>query len=78
MVHQNLAADKPSKHFSLNLANLKAETSLLSALSHLYYLDRHEPLTFAIQYSETRKALGFGIGEFKKIYAAYLKQRGAK
>jgi|694.fasta_scaffold21280_16 hypothetical protein len=75
---QKLKCFKPSKHFSLNLANLKAETSLLSALSHLYYLDRHEPLNFAIQYSETRKALGFGIGEFKKIYAAYVKQRGAK
>jgi hypothetical protein len=78
MVHQNLTGDKPSLHFSLNLANLKAETSLLSALSHLYYLDRHEPLNFAIQYSETRKELGFGIGEFKAIYTAYLKQRGAK
>jgi hypothetical protein len=33
---QKLKCFKPSKHFSLNLANLKAETSLLSALSHLY------------------------------------------
>ena len=76
MVHQNLAADKPSKHFSLNLANLKAETSLLSALSHIYYLDRHKPFNFAIQYSETLKTLGYCIGELKKIYTDYVKQRG--
>ncbi len=74
---QKLTGFKPSLHFSLNLANLKAETSLLSALSHLYYLDRHEPLNFASQYSGTRKALGYVIGEFKAIYTAYVKQRGA-
>lgn len=78
MMRQNLSSDKQSTYFSLNLANLKAETCLLSALSHLYYLDRHEPLSFALQYPQTRKALGFGIGEFKKIYTAYVKQREAK
>ena len=66
MVHQNLAGCNPSLNFSL-----------LSALSTLYYLDRHEPLSFALQYPQTRKALGFGIGEFKAIYKAYVKQRGA-
>lgn len=75
---QKLAGFNPSKHLSLNSTNLKAETSLLSALSHLYYLDRHEPLSFAIQYSETRKALGYGISAFKAIYKAYVKQRGDK
>jgi hypothetical protein len=75
MMRQNLSSDKQPTYFSLNLANLKAETCLLSALSHLYYLDRHEPLNFTIQYAETRKALGYGIGEFKAIYTAYLKQR---
>jgi hypothetical protein len=51
---------------------------LLTVLSSLYYLDRHEPLSFALQYPQTRKALGYGIGEFKAIYKAYAKQRGAK
>lgn len=66
MMHQNLTSFNPSQYFSL-----------LSALSTLYYLDRHEPLNFALQYPQTRKALGYGIGEFKAIYAAYVKQRGA-
>jgi len=78
MIAQNSTGCNPSTYFSLNPTNLKAENSLLSALSHLYYLDRHEPLSFAIQYPQTRKALGFGIGEFKAIYKAYVKQRGAK
>ena len=67
MVHQNLAGCNPSLNFSL-----------LSALSTLYYLDRHEPLSFAIQYPQTRKALGYGIGEFKAIYTAYVKKREGK
>ena len=66
-MHQNLAGFNPFLNFSL-----------FSALSTLYYLDRHEPLNFAIQFEETRKALGYGIGAFKKIYRAYLKQRGTK
>lgn len=60
----------------MNIHNYSTK-QLLTALSTLYYLDRHELLNFAIQYSETRKALGFGIGEFKAIYRAYVKQRGA-
>jgi len=67
MIAQNSTGCNPSTYFSL-----------LSALSTLYYLDRHEPLSFAIQYPQTRKALGFGIGEFKSIYKAYVKQRGGK
>jgi hypothetical protein len=67
MMPQNLTGCNPSLNFSL-----------LSALSTLYYLDRHEPLSFALQYPQTRKALGYGIGEFKKIYTAYVKQRGGK
>ncbi len=63
---QNLTGFNPSQYFSV-----------FSALSTLYYLDRHEPLTFALQYPQTRKALGYGIGEFKAIYAAYKLQRGA-
>jgi hypothetical protein len=66
-MHQNLAGFNPFLNFSL-----------FSALSTLYYLDRHEPLSFAIQYPQTRKALGYGIGEFKAIYTAYVKQREGK
>ena len=66
MMHQNLAGCNPSLH-----------CNLLSLLSQLYYLQRFEPLSFALKYPEIRKALGYGIGEFKAIYKAYLKQRGA-
>lgn len=62
---------------SIKSHNSQDKTKLLTALSSLYYLQRHEPLTFALQYPQTRKALGYGIGEFKAIYAAYVKQRGA-
>jgi len=65
----------------LNLGKRRSNPSinftLLSALSTLYYLDRHEPLSFALQYPQIRKALGYGIGEFKGIYKAYKLQRGA-
>jgi hypothetical protein len=66
MMHQNLTGRNPSLY-----------STLLSALSTLYYLDRHEPIFFTVEYSQTRKALGYGIGEFKAIYTAYVKQRGA-
>ena len=74
---QKLTSFKPFQYFSLNATNLQVETSLLAALSSLYYLDRHEPLRFTLQYDETRKTYGYGIGEFKAIYSAYKKQRGA-
>ena len=61
----------------MNINNFSTK-QLLTVLSTLYYLDRHEPLNFAIQFEETRKALGYGIGAFKKIYRAYKLQRGAK
>ena len=67
MMHQNLAGFNPSLNFTL-----------LSALSTLYYLDRHEPFFFTLEYPRIRKALGYGICEFKAIYKAYVKQRGAK
>jgi hypothetical protein len=78
---QNLADFNPSSYFTIS--NSKSHKSqyeicLLTALSSLYYLDRHEPFNFAIQYSETSKALGYGIGELKKIHAAYKLRRGAK
>ena len=67
MMHQNLTGCNPSLY-----------SSLLPSLSQLYYLQRFEPFFFTVEYSQTRKALGYGIGEFKAIYAAYLKQRGDK
>jgi hypothetical protein len=67
MMHQNLAGCNPSLY-----------SSLLSTLSQLYYLQRFEPFFFTLEYPRIRKALGYGIAEFKAIYTAYVKQRGAK
>lgn len=50
--------------------------SLLSDLSYLFYLQRHEPLSFAIAYERVRKAQRLTISAFKAIYKAYVKQRG--
>jgi hypothetical protein len=57
--------------------SVKAYQNLLTALSNLYWLQRHEPLNVNLQYPETRKAFKYGIGEFRSIYTAYKKQRGA-
>ena len=67
MMRQKLTGCNPSLY-----------SSLLSSLSQLYYLQRFEPFFFTLEYPKTRKALGYGIGEFKAIYKAYVKQRGAK
>lgn len=74
---QKLTDFNPSLHFTRKEL-IDFNLSLLSNLSYLFYLQCHEPLNFAIQYPQIRKALGYGIGEFKAIYAAYVKQRGAK
>jgi hypothetical protein len=50
--------------------------SLLSDLSYLFYLQHHEPLSFAIAYERVRKAQKLTISAFKAIYKAYVKQRG--
>ena len=62
---------------SIKVRNLHGLTVLLSELSLLFYLERTEPLNFAIAYSTTRKALKLTLTEFKAIYIAYKKQRGA-
>lgn len=67
MMRQKLTGCNPSPY-----------SSLLSTLSQLYYLQRFEPFFFSLEYPRIRKALGYGIGEFKAIYKAYLKQRGGK
>jgi hypothetical protein len=51
--------------------------SFLSDLSYLFYLQRHEPLSYAIAYERVRKAQKLTISAFKAIYKAYVKQRGA-
>ena len=56
-----------------NAKNVK----LLTDLNLLQYLERTEPLNFAIAYASTRKALKLTLTEFKAIYTAYKKQRGA-
>ena len=80
---QNFASCKESCN---SLSNFTTETPLKCEIdtkvfgdhaSHTYR-DRHEPLSFTLQYAETRKALGYGIGGFNAIYSAYVKQGGAK
>lgn len=80
---QNFASCKESRNSSSNfttetLFKCEIDTKLFSDHSSHTYRDRHDPLSSAIQYSETHKALGYGIGKFKKIYTAYVKQGGAK
>ena len=67
----------PSLHFTRKRL-IDCNLSLLSDLSYLFYLQRHEPLSFAIAYERVRKAQRLTISGFKAIYKAYLKQRGAK
>jgi hypothetical protein len=62
---------------SIKPRNLHGLTVLLNELSLLFYLERTEPLNFAIAYASTRKALKLTLTEFKAIYTAYKKQRGA-
>lgn len=79
---QNFASCKESRNSSSNFTTetpfkCEIDTKLFSDHSSHAYRDRHKPFNFAIQYSEIRKTLGYSIGELKKIYAAYVKQRGA-
>jgi hypothetical protein len=62
---------------SIKPRNLHVLSVLLNELSFLYFLERTEPLNFAIAYASTRKALKLTLTEFKAIYTAYKKQRGA-
>jgi len=62
---------------NIKTRNLHGLTVLLSKLSFLYFLERTEPLNSAIAYASTRKALKLTLTEFKAIYTAYNKQRGA-
>ena len=77
MMRQNLTGCNPSPN-STRKRLIDCNLSLLSDLSYLFYLQRHEPLSFAIAYERVRKAQRLTISEFKAIYKAYLKQRGAK
>ncbi len=52
--------------------------SFLSDLSYLFYLQRHEPLSYAIAYERVRKAQKLTISAFKAIYKAYKLERGVK
>jgi hypothetical protein len=57
--------------------NIDCNLSFLSDLSYLFYLQRNEPLSYAIAYERVRKAQKLTISAFKAIYKAYVKQRGA-
>ena len=72
---QNFASCKESRNSSSNFTTetsfkFEIDTKSFSAHSSHTYRDRQEPLSFAIQYSETLKALGYGISAFKAIYTA--------
>lgn len=45
-------------------------------LNILLYLETRERLDFEVRYEETRKALGYGITAFRRLYRAYKLQRG--
>lgn len=51
---------------------------IYSDLNILLYLETHERLNFEVKYEATRKALGYGIAAFKRVYRAYKNERGAK
>ncbi len=74
---QNLSGFNPSLHFTRK-GLIDCNLSLLSDLSYLSYLQRYEPLSFAIAYERVRKAQKLTISGFKAIYKAYVKQRGGK
>jgi hypothetical protein len=74
---QKLAGFNPSPNFTRKEL-IDCNLSLLSDLSYLFYLQRHEPLSYAIAYERVRKAQKLTISAFKAIYKAYVKQREAK
>jgi hypothetical protein len=76
MMPQNLAGFNPSPYFTRKEL-IDFPLSLISDLSYLFYLQRNEPLSFAIAYERVRKAQKLTISAFKAIYKAYVKQRGA-
>lgn len=72
---QKLAGSTPFFNFTRKEL-IDCNLSLLSDLSYLFYLQRHEPLSYAIAYERVRKAQKLTISAFKAIYKAYVKQRG--
>lgn len=72
---QKLTGFNPSLHFTRK-ALIDYPLSFLSDLSYLFYLQRYEPLSYAIAYERVRKAQKLSISAFKAIYKAYMKQRG--
>ena len=57
--------------------NIDNHQSLLIHLSDLLYLEKHEPLNFALAKVKLRKALKLTLTEFRAIYTAFKKQKGA-
>ncbi len=72
---QNLTVFNPSPHFTRKEL-IDYSLSLISDLSYLFYLQRHEPLSYAIAYERVSKAKKLTINAFKAIYKAYELQRG--
>lgn len=51
---------------------------IYSDLNYLLYLETHERLNFEVRYEATRKALGYGIAAFRRVYSSYKLERGVK
>ncbi|MFZ4558412.1 MAG: hypothetical protein ACOYN8_18770 [Pseudanabaena sp.] len=49
---------------------------IYSDFNYLLYLETHEGLNFEVKYEATRKALGYGIAAFRRLYRAYKSERG--
>ena len=76
-MHQNLAGFNPSLHFTRKEL-VDCNLSLLSDLSYLFYLQRNEPLSYAIAKVKLRKALKLTLTDFSDIYTAYVNEREGK
>jgi hypothetical protein len=65
---------------NINNFNTKCDlhTKLYSDLNYLLYLETHERLNFEVRYEATRKALGYGIAAFRRVYSSYKLERGVK
>ncbi|MFZ4558146.1 MAG: hypothetical protein ACOYN8_17410 [Pseudanabaena sp.] len=74
---QKLSDHATNLRIACNSLSYFTRKELLSDLSYLFYLQRHEPLSYAIAKVKVRKAFNLTLAEFRDIYTAYKLQRGA-
>ena len=65
-----------SLHFTTTTAHIDNRLYILTELSDLLYLEKHEPFTFALAKVKLRKQLKLTLTEFRAVYTAYKLQRG--